>query len=304
MLRVAERRMLTGAEPGPVEAAPVPLARSVFRRVLKRRVMVWLSLTAAIALVIVISERRQGVGPGVQLARRADETPAAANNRVMREPEPPPTIRAVHDRENEPSKEAVTKVLGDRAAKSPAGAPAPAASPPASALQAPTPAEKPTAPASSATKTETVPTKRGLVAGEASGAFGGGKKIAVVNHGATSHETYVNNAGQAGQPEQADKSGIARGPVLVVRCDINPQAAKRRPLEKLLDANGMTWRMPRDLDRLTEETGNLSRAVVQSPAAGPQAGVGVGSDEKAAEDARRRAGGQTWQRSSAEASGS
>ena len=53
----------------------------------------------------------------------------------------------------------------------------------------------------------------------------------------------------------------------------------------------MTWRSAPRLDHLAEETGNLSRAVVQSPAAGPQAGVGIGSDEKAAEDAapgRRR----------------
>ena len=83
VLRVAERRMLTGEEPGPVEAAPVPLARSVFRRVLNRRTMVWLGLTAAIALIIVINERRQGVGPGGQLARNMVETPVAANNRVV-----------------------------------------------------------------------------------------------------------------------------------------------------------------------------------------------------------------------------
>ena len=144
VLRVAERRMLTGAEPGPVEAAPVPLARSVFRRVLNRRTMVWLSLTAAIALMIVINERRQGVGPGVQLARHAVETPAAANNRVMREPEPPPTIQAVHDRENEPSKEAKTVVVGDRAAEAPAGCACTGSQPPG--VRSPSPRRRPKSP--------------------------------------------------------------------------------------------------------------------------------------------------------------
>ena len=79
VLRVAERRMLTGGEPSPVETAPVPLARSVFRRVLNRRTIVWLSLTTAIALIIVINEKRQGIGP-VQIARQAYRFRPAASD--------------------------------------------------------------------------------------------------------------------------------------------------------------------------------------------------------------------------------
>ena len=57
VLRVAERRMLTEGEPD--DAAPVPLSRTVFRRFINRRSMVWLGLTAAVAVMIVIHEQQQ-----------------------------------------------------------------------------------------------------------------------------------------------------------------------------------------------------------------------------------------------------
>ncbi len=66
VLRVAERRMLTEEEPGAADdgpMTPVLLGRSLFRRFLNRRTMTWLTLTAAIALMIAISEWRQGVPP-------------------------------------------------------------------------------------------------------------------------------------------------------------------------------------------------------------------------------------------------
>ena len=70
---------------------------------------------------------------------------------------------------------------------------------------------------------------------------------------------------EAGKAEQADKSGAAREAVLVVRCDINAQAAERRPLEKLLDANGMTWRKPPEVAR--------PRSAAQSHPTQPKAAV-------------------------------
>jgi len=66
VLQIAEHRMLTEGEPGEASAspiAPVPLGRSVFQRFLTRRTMVWLSLTAAIAIMIVIDEHRRAVQP-------------------------------------------------------------------------------------------------------------------------------------------------------------------------------------------------------------------------------------------------
>ncbi len=73
VLRVAERRILTEEEPGAAEdgsMAPVPLGRSVLRRVLNRRTLTWLTLTAAIVLIIKISERWQGVPPLADAERK------------------------------------------------------------------------------------------------------------------------------------------------------------------------------------------------------------------------------------------
>ena len=58
----------------------------------------------------------------------------------------------------------------------------------------------------------------------------------------------------------------------MVRCDVNPQAAERRPLEKLLDANGMTWRKPPARQHWAEETGDLSQEVARPKAAGSPTG--------------------------------
>ncbi len=57
VLRMAERRMLTEGEPG--DAAPVPLSRALFRRFIHRRSMVWLALTAAVAVMIAIHEQQE-----------------------------------------------------------------------------------------------------------------------------------------------------------------------------------------------------------------------------------------------------
>jgi len=91
-LRVAERRMLTEGEPG--DAAPVPLSRTIFQRFVNRRSLVWLGLTAAIAVIIVINDRQQkAVLPdkGVALARIEREK---TSKKLAGEPFRPATIQA------------------------------------------------------------------------------------------------------------------------------------------------------------------------------------------------------------------
>jgi len=73
VLRVAERRMLTGEEAGPREIAaepPMPLGRSIYRRFTTPRILVRLALIAIVVVIIVIKRsvassragRRRGPG--------------------------------------------------------------------------------------------------------------------------------------------------------------------------------------------------------------------------------------------------
>jgi hypothetical protein len=201
VLRIAERRMLTEGEPGDLETAPTPLERSVFRRFFNRRTMVWLSLTTAIALLIVISERR-GPGPAVQLAREA-ESSRPAGRVAGNELRTPPVLRAAEDRENKPAK--VEHELLEKSPKSEL-----------SDTAAATPVAKPTQP--------TVPAKATVgIAGRSAG----------------------------GEYQSDDRlGGDASEPVLVVRCDISHEAARKSSLDKLLVANGMARVEPTDRDSM------------------------------------------------------
>jgi hypothetical protein len=114
VLRIAERRLLTEGEPGDLETAPTPAERSPFRRFFNRRTMVWLSLTTAIALLIVVSEQHNNPQP-VQVARR-DESLREDNQRAAGELRTPPTIEAVKDRDDKPAE--LERELSDKEAKS------------------------------------------------------------------------------------------------------------------------------------------------------------------------------------------
>ena len=117
VLRVAERRMLTEGEPAEMERAPVPLARSVFRRFFNRRAMVWLSLTTAVAVMIAINERRQGVGPAGKAAREVAlvKTQPPAKSPAYQ----PPSIQASHDSDIDSLKEAKEDLFRSKVAQPP-----------------------------------------------------------------------------------------------------------------------------------------------------------------------------------------
>ncbi len=98
VLRVAERRMLTEDEPG--DEAAVPLSRAFFQRFINRRSLIWLGLTAAVAVMIVLHEQQQNAPPANtnhrRVAAKLDESDKAATN-AMEKPLPPATIQAAHE---------------------------------------------------------------------------------------------------------------------------------------------------------------------------------------------------------------
>jgi hypothetical protein len=261
VLRVAERRMLTEGEPGDEEGAPVPLARSIFRRVVNRRTMVWLSLTAAIALIIVINERQHAPD---QIAQHVADSRVAATKRVLPASEPT-AIRAAPDAEDRPRKE-VGEVLEKKPATPLAEPAAPAFSAAAPAATLPAPAEKPAEAPRSVAKKGPMPGQGGTVAGKGGAALGVGRQDsdAKFGVGAERGEPYSRKAGKA---EQTQKLYEAGEDVQVVRCSISPAAAQRRPLEKLLEANGMVWQKQVAEDQLAEEEKSEASEVAKRPVA-------------------------------------
>lgn len=229
VLRVAEQRMLTGGEPNKTDETPAePLERSIFQRFLSRRTIVWLSLTAAVALMIVISDQREGAGP-MQVARQVAEAPLAANNRVVaRKPGPPPSMQAAHDMDkNSISRpEQVAEKTADRESNEAVGGMGVAASP-------------------------TLPESSGPI-----------------------------NAPSIAAPRSMAKNALTKAKdehvaenILVVRCEISPEAAEQQAFEKLLDANGLSRRerlARRDVsdvskEQAEEETKQQARAKAMPP---------------------------------------
>jgi hypothetical protein len=82
VLRVAERRMLTEGEPN--DAAPVPASRTLLRRFVTRRSVIWTGLAVAIAVMIAIHEQQQNTAILANKAKQADKTEVALG-RVDRE---------------------------------------------------------------------------------------------------------------------------------------------------------------------------------------------------------------------------
>jgi autotransporter-associated beta strand protein len=94
VLRIAERRMLTEEPPGDVKRAQfaaVPLARSIFRRFLQPRAVVWLSITAVVAAMIMLNEQRHPAPVG-KADREVALAPATPKRAL-----PPSSISAAPD---------------------------------------------------------------------------------------------------------------------------------------------------------------------------------------------------------------
>jgi anti-sigma factor RsiW len=210
VLRAAERRMLAEGDRGEQESTPTPLDRTIPRRFLNRRTLVWLSLTAAIAVMITINERQQAVRHAPDAGREVALAPAKPEDRVAAEVGRPYSIRA-RDKDDYSLKGA------EALAKD--GSTAGAASSPVSLAE--TPAAAP--PASEEKR------------------LAGRSEVAHIGKAAP-----AKRAKKTGEAEQAEKEPGADQRMMVVRCDISLNAARQGTLEKLLDANGVAWRQGRD----------------------------------------------------------
>jgi hypothetical protein len=243
VLRVAERRMLTEGEPGHWTRSPtpaVPRARAVFNRFVNRRTLVWLSLTAAIAVMIAINER-QHRAPRVD---KGDREVAVARGRLEDKaaigPVQPPSIQAAPNRLDEVVNKAKSADQKPVAEKKIERASTPAA--PKAASPGKRPAAKSSEKSGAELAVRNIVGEEGqLGAGGPSPAKGGpiGKAGQHVGKAGRS-------AGKAGQVtgkasgRSADKKKKDKG-VLVVYCDISPEAAKSLAFHKLLEANGVVW---------------------------------------------------------------
>ncbi len=97
VLRMAERRILT--EDIPTSAPAVPLGRSIFRRLLTRRGLVWSGLAVAVAVMLLLHE------PG-RLERPAGDQVAMAPAKPKKASPPPSIGAAVKPDEEQPAPEA------------------------------------------------------------------------------------------------------------------------------------------------------------------------------------------------------
>lgn len=228
VLRVAERRMLTEGGLGEDETAPLPLGKSIFQRFATRRNLIWLALTASIAVMIVFNEQRQGSKP-VQVATHVAENAPMA--RRPREPGPPPTIQAAHDiaadtlessggkAEARLDRDVPTYDYGTE--RSIAKSDLRSAEAPGESLH-----EEPAAAAAPLQPATAVPRKNEPVRNVGKAAQKGGG--------------IPRKAGQADiDAEQYEGLDEVDESVLVVHCDISPKAAANQALNRLLDANGI-----------------------------------------------------------------
>ncbi len=263
VLRVAERRMLTEGEPD--DAAPVPLSRTILRRFVNRRSMVWLGLTAAVAVMIVIHEQQQRN----ILANKADKTVALARGereKTADEQFRPTTIEAAPGALTKNAIEAegttVAKKLGDgrRASENlammprqkgslkPQGKSGYSGSPPAVEVQE---LRAPFAPANAAPSSSASPPP--LQHPMSASAAASGKAGA-----------YGGKSGRGNSLNWYDGIGAASiGPdVLVVFCDVSPEATQKKAFDKVLAENGIVSRRHvelKDQSQQLDEKANYAR---------------------------------------------
>lgn len=264
VVAIAEQRRL--AEGGPDEAvsdAPVPLHRSVFRRFVNRRTLFWVGLTTVIAIMIRLNEPRQGVQPGVEVAREMTVAPAKLEKRVN-EPWTPPSIRAAHDARDEHVAAKKPAPVGRNATPLPvSGKPGAAAMSSAAA-----PAEQPPAVVHEAVvKSESAAaTDNAGVVLKKDGDLRRTAKAKAISPAGAAQGLDAKAGGPSNRTEEKGQSDRAGQPMLVVHCDITPEAAEKHAFDKLLDANGIAQRESLDRKKANAERG-VRRVVVEATGA-------------------------------------
>jgi len=230
VLRVAERRILIGEEtdqePGWTDerkSAPLPgdeSARSFLRRFVTRRNLVWLGLTAAVALMITFNEHQQHLRRPAESGRElALATPKTAHQSSVRSGAEyePPVLRAA------PMEEQAAKAAGLPAK----GVDAPVLSKdmPAAALPVETPAFQPSSAASAPSAAERV---LGIAAEKT---IEKKEKSERDEKFPADSRRFVKELGNAAVFDN----------LWIVRCDIKPETVKTQMFDKLLAANGIEW---------------------------------------------------------------
>ncbi|MFZ1932475.1 MAG: hypothetical protein WCB27_05575 [Thermoguttaceae bacterium] len=260
VLRVAERRMLTEGEPA--DAAPAPLSRTLLRRFINRRSMVWLGLTAAIAAMIVIHEQHQKAAPAdknhkeVALVRGERDKAATivahdSFRQATIQAAPGATVVSASD-----GREAKELAVKKRAGKAPRQLQELAMTPKAKGdsqlgagadFTASPPSEQPPARDTSAMPAKAIPPSATPLAttppplprylGKMAAAVG---KAAPAGKAASAG----GKSGPTDSPNWYDGDGAAAiGPdVLLVFCDVSPDATKEKAFDKVLAQNGFVSR--------------------------------------------------------------
>ncbi len=266
VLRIAERRMLIGEPAGVSENAPTPWVRSIFSRFLNRRSLAWAGLATAIAVMISVNEWYQR-SSSIQLAQHVGMTSsAAANNRVPRPPEVRVAAKA-KDRDGAVLKYAVTPEGEAMDAFAEAEGPA-APLPPSDAPLARTETvERASGPGDVFKReiraaNEPSPSPRAAVLSDENMSFGARQLKSRLSAGELSQFRGTEDAAKGSSDRDLDKldrevTQDAISPtdgVTVVRCDISAEGDRRHAFEKLLDANGITWREQAERTPIADET--------------------------------------------------
>jgi hypothetical protein len=237
VLRAAERRMLLEDEP---KESAEPLARRIWRRATNPHTLVWLSLTAAIVVMIAIRERQQNQHAAkdadreVALSRaKSESTPVPATPSISAAPtdtavletrksDVPPSSLAY----KEPAKDRVVADADVKSAESFTGK----GSGTEKAASANGPASK------SAIVAAGKPANMGFAGETSSRSNKSGTELplgTVAGNASSlaSVRNLLNRQRQSGAGQAAP----------VVYCDISPEAARTKAFDKLLDANGIKW---------------------------------------------------------------
>jgi anti-sigma factor RsiW len=234
VLRLAERRMLTGDQPdvASVEAAPTPLARSLVRRFTRPRILVWLAITVVFVVMIRVNELHQG-GPAVHAPQEVALAPTE-----QRAPLPPSSIEAY-----------------------PFAKPAAATSAPAKSAPVATKQKQPVA---GVDKKSPVAEKSSA---EVSGGSGrDGKPAAIVAENMKRMQRGTDETGK--ENEKIRMSPVQTKPdeaVMVVDCDVSPEAVKKQTFDRLLVSNGIVWQQ----GNVAEDRGGASVLPQPRPTASP-----------------------------------
>jgi hypothetical protein len=275
VLQTVEKRKILGTdksasvaqESGPVFSEPLP--KTILRRLSNPRVLVWETLIVAVAVLLMVYNPNQNVPPGDQAQRQIAMGPKLEEQ--LKEVNESPSFRAVRDgvsadrtEESARLKDHAAKMDGSRRAgaaltdsepeimgksmssladKQPdLGLSSPAASPVDKLTEQPT--------TLGFERKEKVLTRKQITAGEKPALDATDSKkdgLAITDEASLGDKSQTVGAKSALPPmpeqslEHKKTDTVVADQLLVVRCEITPEAVKDRAFDKLLADNGIVW---------------------------------------------------------------